>query len=250
MPRCSATSVACRPPAPPKDIRAKSRGSRPRSNRASLTDVDSFELTTSIMPFRRFFGRERKRLLRSVSQSHFLPLRRPAPCRLSGRRRDQDAPKTRLASVMVGRLPAAAIADRPRHCSCAFGSDSEPPGGVHAHDRPTSGADGAHIDHRYAHRVMSNLSGCDQRSAAVLDDGDIIARSSHVNRHDVRLIEVGGDAFLRPGRRPMGPTDQIDRRREGLLPACRRRHSIGRDKAGPSGRSPRDVAAVRRHSFE
>ena len=163
-------------------------------------------------------------------------------------------PSTRFASVIVGSVPPGSVADRSGIRSGTLGPDTEQVTAVHPRDRTAAGADLHQVDHRRPKRIPSSFSPMttgtgigshlvllrDLRHTA-LDQPDLRGRSTHVERQQIRLVELAAeiagsnypcrrsrlhhvDRFLGAGREGVNPAAALhEQERSGhlLLPQAR-----------------------------
>ena len=151
MPSACARSQACRPPAPPKATSAKFRGSWPRSIETTRSARSMLAFTTRMTPSANCSRDNEPCALQPLASAGLGARQSSAnspPRNKSGCKR----PSSRLASVTVGRVRAAAIADGAGIGARGLRPNPQRAAGVEARQRSAASADGVNVEHRNAHR--------------------------------------------------------------------------------------------------
>ena len=81
-------------------------------------------------------------------------------------------------------------------------------------DRTAARADADHVHERHADAVAVDVDVLDEIHLAVLDQGDVAARATDIDAHDVRLVGGSRRSAAPRSARRQGPIESADRARE------------------------------------
>ena len=253
MPSSSAMSAACRPPAPPKDSSASSRGSTPRSTVITRSARTISALATRRMPSAHSSGSS-SRLSAScfTARSGGVAVERD----VAAQRRPGGQQAEQQVGVGDRRLGAAvAVAGGPGPGARGARADAQGAARVAPADRAAAGADGVDVEHRQRDRAAADLAPGRLAHGAAQDHADVAGGAAHVEAQRVGLARGGrgpgraGGAARRPGehgqrgvvarvgraRQPAGGLHHRGLGQPGLARALDEPAQVGAQQGGEGG---------------
>src|SRR6516162_168216 len=204
-----ATSTACRPPAPPKGMREKSRGSWPRS--IDTARIARTMLDVMIRRMQRCFVQAEIELpgeqLHNACGSGLVHGHGSADKRLwQATENDIGIRNRRFRSATL-------VASWSGHCARTHRTDLQQPVRTNKCDGAAAGSNGVNIDRWKANGKIRNVAAISYARNAVLDQTDVRARTADIECNEVAFERPRGDRYCthhtRCGTRQYGANRQF-----------------------------------------